>query len=237
MRSHEEFSEDCAAYVLGALSEQEAAELLVHTQQCGQCREQVARLAAVAEALGRAVPPVLAPPELRRRVMDVVEAEADLFAAATRPARAHRPRRLARLRPVYGLAAGAALALGIVLGALVIAPGGGSSSRVISATVAPAARWGAPRAPVASLRESGGSAELVVSGMPAAPQGKIYEIWVARRGRLEPTDALFNASSAGNATVAVPLSLSGASAVLVTAERLGGASVPTMKPLITAQLG
>jgi hypothetical protein len=73
--------------------------------------------------------------------------------------------------------------------------------------------------------------------MPAAPQGKIYEVWVARGRRLLPTDALFNASSAGTATVAVPLSLHGASAVLVTAERLGGARVPTMTPLITARLG
>ena len=39
------------------------------------------------------------------------------------------------------------------------------------------------------------------------------------------------------ATVAVPGSLRGASAVLVTAERLGGARVPTMTPLITATLG
>ena len=44
-------------------------------------------------------------------------------------------------------------------------------------------------------------------------------------------------SSGGRATVAVPRSLRGASAVLVTAERLGGARVPTMAPLITARAG
>ena len=91
--------------------------------------------------------------------------------------------------------------------------------------------------PLASLHESGNHAVLVVSHMPAAPPGKIYEVWVLRGGRPVPTDALFNASSAGDATVAVPSSLHGISAVLVTAERLGGAKVPTMKPLIAAPLG
>jgi hypothetical protein len=238
MRSHEEFSEDVAPYVLGALDEDESVALRAHLDDCASCRHEVARLGAVAEALGRGVPPVAAPAELRRRVLDVVEAEAELFASAGRPSAAPRRRLRPGLlrRPVLGFAV-AALALGLVLGALVIAPGAGTTSRVISAAVAPASRWGAAHAPVASLHESGSTAELVVSGMPAAPQGKIYEVWVARGRRLLPTDALFNASSAGTATVAVPLSLHGASAVLVTAERLGGARVPTMTPLITARLG
>jgi hypothetical protein len=139
-------------------------------------------------------------------------------------------------RSAYGLLAAAALALGLVLGALVIAPSGGPS-RVIPAAVAPAARWGTPRPPVAALHLNGTTGRLVVSGMPPAPRGKIYEVWVERAGRFQPTDALFNASSAGTATVAVPPSLRGASAVLVTAERLGGSRVPTMQPLITAPLG
>lgn len=238
MPMHEDFSEDLAAYALGALSDEEATVLRAHLEDCGRCRREVARLAAVTEMLGRGVPPVAAPPELRRRVLDVVEAEASLFDAATKPApRAPRSRRFS-LRPAYGLAAGAALALGIVLGALVIAPGSGSPpSRVIAASVAPAARWGAGRAPLAALHEHGGSAQLVVSRMPAAPPGKVYEVWVERGKRLLPTDALFNPRANGHATVAVPLSLSGASAVLVTAEAAGGAQVPSMAPLITALLG
>jgi len=240
MPMHEDFSEDLAAYVLGALSEEESAALVVHLEDCGRCRREVARLQAVGDVLARGVPPVAAPPELRRRVLDVVDAEAELFAAASTSAqsRAKGRRRGFALRPAFGFAAGAALALGILLGALVI--GGGSNtprSRVISAAVAPAARWGARRAPVATLHESGGTAQLVVSRMPAAPRGKVYEVWVERGTSLETTDALFNPSTKGTATVAVPLSLRDATAVLVTAERAGGAQVPTMKPLITASLG
>jgi anti-sigma factor RsiW len=238
MPMHEAFSEDLAAHALGALTDEESSALRAHLEDCGRCRREVARLQAVTGALGRGVPPVAAPPELRRRVLDVVGSEARLFAAAsTAPPRAPRRRRLA-LRPAYGLAAGAALALGIVLGALVIAPGSSTPrSRVIAAAVAPAARWGARRAPVATLHESGAGAQLVVSRMPAAPPGKVYEVWIEHGTRVEPTDALFSPSSKGNATVAVPLGLRGASAVLVTAERAGGVQVPTMEPLITASLG
>jgi len=75
----------------------------------------------------------------------------------------------------------------------------------------------------------------VLSGLPPAPRARIYEVWIERDGRAQPTSALFNATSAGTATVAVP-DLAGASAVLVTAERLGGASTPTMKPLVVATL-
>jgi anti-sigma factor RsiW len=236
MSSHETFSEDCAAYVLGALAEDEAVALRAHMQDCAICRQEVERLSAVAAALARGVPPASAPAELRARVLEVVRAEASPPATAPATPRARRRLGGSFRRPAYGLLAAAALALGIALGALVIAPSGGPS-RVIPAAVAPAERWGTARAPIASLHVSGNTGRLLVSNMPPAPRGKIYQVWVERAGRFDPTDALFNASSAGSATVAVPPSLRGASAVLVTAERLGGSSVPTMKPLITAPLG
>jgi len=167
-------------------------------------------------------------------VLDAVRAEA----ARSEPAPASR-RASTRRRPVaagswLGGLAGAALALGVLLGALVIAPGA-PGTRIVSASVAPAARWHAQRAPVASLRETGTQGELVVSGLPPAPSGRIYEVWLRRGGRAEATAVLFDATSAGTATVAVP-DIGGASAVMVTAERLGGARAPTMAPLILADL-
>jgi hypothetical protein len=76
----------------------------------------------------------------------------------------------------------------------------------------------------------------VVTRLPAAPAGKVYELWIERDGVANPTSVLFEPTSSGAATVDVPGDLNGASAVLVTAERLGGAKVPTMAPLIDAQL-
>jgi hypothetical protein len=233
MSEHDQFRDECGAYVLGALEQHEAAALREHLNSCVLCRDDVERLTAVAEVLGLGVPQLTAPPELRARVLDSVRAEAELFEAAS-PRRPQRRRWTApALRPVGGLV-GAALALGVVVGTLVIAPGA-TPTRTISASVAPASRWHAVRAPTALLRESGTQGELVLSDLPPAPRARIYEVWIRRGGHAQPTSALFDATSAGTATVAVP-DLAGATAVLVTAERLGGASTPTMKPLIVASI-
>jgi hypothetical protein len=233
--SHERFAEDCAAYVLGALHEDEAGALRAHLLECASCREEVARLRSVADALGRAVPPLLAPPDLRRRVLGAVASEAAITTAAT-PATVRPRRNLARLRPAFALVGGLALAIGLLVGALVLG-NGGPSTRTIAASVAPAAAWHASHAPVATLRDTGGAGVLVVAGLPPAPAGRIYEVWVERGSTARQTDALFDASAGGRATVAVPGNLHGAQAVLVTAERRGGARVPTMAPLIDAPLG
>jgi anti-sigma-K factor RskA len=232
MAEHDQLSQDCGAYVLGALEEHEAAALRKHMDSCALCRDEVRRLNAVTEVLGLGVPALDPPPELRRRVLDTVNAEAALFDAVT-AAPSTRSRRLPRLRPLGGLV-GAALALGALFGALVLAPGG-SGTRVITASVAPAARWHAARVPVATLQQTGTEGQLVLSDLPAAPRGKIYEVWIETGARVRPTDVLFDATAAGAARVAVP-DLRGASAVLVTAEQLGGARVPTMAPLIDARL-
>jgi hypothetical protein len=235
MTEHDDrFGDDCGAYVLGALEEHEAEALREHMASCVRCRDEVDRLAAVAGVLGLGVPTLAAPPELRSRVLDTVRAEAALFEAASAPrTAASRPRRFRALRPLGGLA-GVALALGVALGALVIAPGG-SGTRVVTASVAPAASWHAARAPLALLRETGTQGELVLTHLPAAPAGRIYEVWIRHGRTAKPTSALFDATAAGTATVAVA-DLRGANAVMVTAERLGGASVPTMAPLLVAKL-
>jgi len=47
-------------------------------------------------------------------------------------------------------------------------------------------------------------ASLTVSKFPPTRLGEVYEVWVKRSGNPEPTDALFNVTSRGDATVAVP---------------------------------
>jgi hypothetical protein len=229
MNEHERYSEDCGAYVLGALEEPEAEALRAHMEACVLCREEIGRLRAVAEVMGLGVPALVAPPELRRRVLATVTAD------ATPRERARRYRwRPERRGFGAGLLFAGTLALGLVLGALVLAPGG-SSTRVIPASVALAPRWHAKRAPSAALRETGTQGQLVFNRLPPAPAGKIYEVWIERGATVMATPVLFNATAAGAATVAVP-DLGGASAVLVTAERLGGSNTPTMKPLVQARL-
>ena len=229
------YFDTCAVYVLGALDADEAAEMRVHVESCPRCATEVARLGVVAEALGRAVPALSAPADLRRRVFDAIAAE-PAPAHVTKPARQGVRWPTLTLRPVMAFGSAIAVGTGLLVGALVIAPGS-ASTRTLTAAVAPASAWHVAHAPTATLRTTGNSGVLVVRGLPAPPRGKIYEVWVERAGKALPTDALFDASNAGGATVAVPGSLHGASAVLVTAERLGGARVPTMAPLIDATLG
>ena len=131
------------------------------------------------------------------------------------------------------LAGAGVAAVVVALLAVALSSGGGSSSsslRVIHAEVH------APRAS-ATVRVSGGRAELDVADLPQAAPDRVYEVWIKRSsGTVQPTDALFTVSNSGKATVGVPGSVSNATAIMVTSEPLGGSSVPTSSPLIVARL-
>lgn len=238
-----------AAFLLGALSDAERHDFEAHLADCAHCREDVAGLRLVADALPVAVPPVAPPRALRERLMETVRAEADLLsaagAAADRPASAAAPRGLRFAWPFRRplAAAGAALALlvGVALGF-----GIGSATddeptrtqtvvqvRTVQARVDPAA---APRGTAVIVMRNG-VATLRVRGLPVPPAGKVYEVWLLRRGAAapSPTDALFSVSTQGSGRVALP-SVRGVEAVLVTAEPSGGSQAPTSQPFISAAL-
>jgi anti-sigma-K factor RskA len=242
---HGAWSDAVGAYVLGALPPEECVGFEAHMADCPACRHDVADLQVAADALPVSVPPVVPPPTLKDRIMAVVESEAALLAAAgeraDRPATApgsgrERRRGAGRfagwtLRP-WLVAACAALLLvaGGVAGAVVA--GGGGEVTTVAATVdseqAPDARV------QLQVRDDGGT--LVVDGMPQPPAGRVYQVWLQRPGRdPEPTAALFDVRRDGAARVAVPGSLDGVEAVLVTDEPRGGARVPSKPPVITAQ--
>ncbi len=228
MTDHRECNDDAAAYTLGALDPDDARSFLAHLETCVVCRDEVGAFRYVADSLALSAPQVAAPAGLKRRLMGEVEAEARL-------ARRSAPRRGSRTgaldwfpRPAFGAAA-LALAAVFALALIELIPGG-SSSRSIQATVA----W---RPGSAVLHVRSGSSELVVRRMPQPPPGRVYEVWV-QHGRQppSPTSALFDVGSSGGATVAVPGDLHGVGSVLVTAERSGGSTVPTRRPVIVAQL-
>jgi anti-sigma factor RsiW len=228
--------DDAASYVLRATSDDERQAYEQHLAGCAACSEKVAELSFVGDALLRAVPQMNAPPEIRGRVMAVVRAEAELLQAAgpqaDRPERARpagRRRWLPSLRPLELAAlASAALAVGVGGGALL---GGDGATRTVAAKVAtPGAK--------AQVRLSPDGATLVVAGMKAPPENRVYQVWLRRgAGRTpEPTNALFSVSRDGRASVDVPGDLEGVDAVLVTDEPVGGSKLPTRAPVITAAL-
>ena len=224
---------NAAPYALGALTEEEHRAFVVHMQSCAVCREEVASLQVVTDALPASAPQVSAPRELKRRVMSSVHEDAQRRRAADSRSRGgERSAARSRLswRPAF---AASALAAAVVIALAVIAftssgtSGGGT--RVIRAEVIPA------RAS-ALLKVSGGHAELKVADMPQTARGRVYEVWVKRSGGPLPTDALFTVARNGAATVAVPGGVRGVKEVMVTSEPQGGSSAPTTLPLIIAHV-
>jgi len=236
-----------AAYLLGALSDGERREFEAHLTGCAQCREDVAELRLVSDALLVAAAPAQAPAELRERLMETVRAEAEVLSAAgpaadaPKPARRPRRRRAFALSRPLALAGAAAAVVGIALGfGLGSATNGGSSRTVVQVRVRTVqAAVSGPAAPggSATVVERGGVATLQVRGLPLPPPGKVYEVWLVRRGVAAPapTDALFSVSHAGSGRVALP-SVQDVTTVLVTAEPDGGSQAPTSRPFISASL-
>ena len=74
-----------------------------------------------------------------------------------------------------------------------------------------------------------------MSRLPALPANEVYEVWVQRDGTLEPS-RLFVPRRDRSGEAAVPGSLDGADAVLVTREPRGGSPQPTSPPLLRAEL-
>jgi anti-sigma-K factor RskA len=234
-----------AASLLGALSEAERRELEAHMATCADCREDAAGLRVVTDALPLAVPPVPPPPRLRDRLMETVRAEAEVLSAAGPAADRPRPERrrsaLSFGRPLAVAGAAAALVLGVALGFGIGTATNDEQTktqtvvqvRTVQARVDAAA---APRG-TAVIVVRDGVATLRVRGLPAPPSGKVYEVWLLRRGAAapSPTDALFSVSTRGSGRVALP-SVRGVEAVLVTAEPDGGSQAPTSQPFINAAL-
>jgi anti-sigma-K factor RskA len=229
--------DDAGPWVLGALDEVDLRVYATHLETCAECRAEVAALQPVADVLPMAAPQEVPPPALKDRIMAVVEAEASLLRAAgpeadRPPAPAERRGVLGwlgRLRPLPVAALAAVLiALGVAGGVLL---SGGDD-----VTTHPG--FG-PKGAQVALRVPGnqGRGELDLRGMPAAPSGRVYQVWlVSGKDKPRPTHTLFSVPSDGRARVEIAESLKGTDQVLITAEPPGGSQQPTSSPLAGAKL-
>lgn len=230
--------DDAAGYVLRAMPDGEWEHYAAHAEHCETCTEKIAELDFVSDALLNAVAQLSAPPEIRSRVMAVVRAESELLMAAgamaDRPIVREPARRfsLLRLRPwPAAVLASALLALGIGGGALLQGTGDGAAPQ---RTIACADASGTSSC---KMRVVGDTAKLVVAGLAAPPDGRLYQVWLSRGDGTppEPTEALFSVRN-GRASVDVPGDLRGVKQVLVTDEPPGGSESPTGDLVISADV-
>jgi Anti-sigma-K factor rskA len=228
-------AQDAAAYVLGALPEHELESYREHLGDCAECAAEILALQPAADSLALGVIRVDAPMDLQVRLMSVVGGEAELLRAAGHEADLPpRPRARWRGRLQPALAATAALAAGLAIGALAI--NGATNTLTRTQTIQAAVATPGHDA-TAALQKSGSHVVLVLTGMPAPPPGHIYEMWLERGAQApQPTDVLFSVTHSGGGSVGVPGSLEGVSKVLVTAEPLGGSLKPTREPVIVASI-
>jgi len=234
--NHERFREDSGAYLLGALSDEELQAFEAHLLECPDCRDDVELLRLAADALPRSVEQLAAPDSLRDSLMDVVEREAR--ERAGKPQRRFLGERLRGLSPALS-----GLRPALAMGALAIGLLGGYGISQLTAedderTIA--ARVDSSRVPMAtaSLKVSGdgdGGGILRVQGLESLPSTRVYQAWIKRDGSFIPQPT-FVVGQDGVGAVAVPDDLSGASAVVVTRERRGGARAPGERPIMTVDL-
>jgi anti-sigma-K factor RskA len=239
-RDHEAWADTGAAYLLGALDEDERSGFEAHLAGCPACRAEVERLRVAADALPASPRQLAPPPELKDRIMAIVNAEAELLRAAgpeadrvrAAPARRTWSRRGGwwSLRPGLALAA-TALVLVLGVGAGVLGSGGlgSDSTRTVPGKVTVAG------ASAKLIVRDEDHSTLVTQGLPNPSPGRVYQVWIKHPGRdPEPTEALFDVRRDGSASVDVPGSMEDVEAVLVTSEPDGGSQVPTREPVVIA---
>ena len=218
-----------AGYALDALDAEERAAFEAHLGGCARCQEELASFWEATGALAYAAAGPAPRPELRERLLASARAERPNVLPL-------RPRRwaLPAAVSVAAVAAVAALALGLWAASLSDdldqARDALAGQRLVSSLLADdSARSVELRGADGRLVVgSDGRAALVVSGLPAAPDGKTYEIWVI--DQVPRRAGLFD----GNGVVGLDRTVPRDATVAVTVEDDGGADAPTSMPIFSA---
>lgn len=231
---HTTVFDSLGAYALGALPASERAAVAAHLDRCPVCAEDAASLERAAMGLVEMVPVVEPPRELRDRIMAVVEPEAALLRATSRPpaeVRVPAPARRRSWGDAFSLrwaaTAAAMLILGGVVGATVLGSGTeGVDTRTLASQTGRGHAW---------VEMAGDEAHLVVDGLAAPAKGKVYELWIQsgdqapRPASSDLTEATFMVESG---RVEIPARLNPGDRIMVTAEPAGGSKIPTTTPVV-----
>jgi anti-sigma-K factor RskA len=237
----ERFDELKDAFVLGALPEEERRELEEYLAAHPERQAEIDELGAVAGLLALSPREQEPSPELRRSIMDVVEAEAERPRARSGSVLAG----MRRFLSIRNLALGAAalLVIGLFSWNMVLQ---GEMRDLQSQVQGLQASEGDSR--MVALEGSGparqASAEVMILGdhravlmaedMPPVPEDKTFQIWVIEKDVPRPSGVF----EVGEDQVAVVVEnrVEGADAIAVTVEPEGGSPQPTTEPMLVAKL-
>jgi anti-sigma factor RsiW len=228
---HRRYEEDLAAYLLDALEPDEVRSFRAHLEGCARCQTDERWLRSAVELLPSSVEQFEPSRQLRGRLLARVniEAENDLVPEREEPPR--RRRWAFGLRPATALATLAVVAVAGAAGYLI---GQGEEANVTATTIQAQATPEQPDA-LANVVRTGDSAVLNVQRLPALHRGRIYQTWLQRGKKIEPS-TLFVVGKNGMGSAGVTGSLDGVAAVMVSEEPAGGSPQPTSKPVLIAKL-
>jgi len=221
---HSRWSEDLAAYVLGALGNGEVADFERHLEGCSRCQEELRWFEPALQTLPESVERQEAPPSLRANLMAEVRGEVREAKSRSAPARSWR--QWIR-KPAVGFAVVALLVAGVVgyeVGKDDSGSGGGASTvvrQVDGLTV--------------KMVQEGSAGTLQIEGLEPLPSDKVLEAWVEREGEVEAVPALFVPDRHGHAEATIA-DMTGVEVVMVTEEPPGGSEAPTGEPIMSMKV-
>lgn len=227
---HGRWSDELAAYSLGALGPAEANELERHLEGCERCRAELRWLEPAVRVLPESVERQEPPREIRDRMMAEVREDARRH-GATAPGR----RRLSdwlgshgfgsvSLRPAIALAAAALLI--VAFAGYEIGNSGSSGSAPTTITSRQ------PSGIDVKMTREGDVGTLQLADVHQIPDDRVLEAWVRRDGQVEPVPALFVPNAEGQARTTIE-DMHGVDTVMVTTEPKGGSKSPTSAPIVT----
>lgn len=229
---HTRWSEDLAAYMLGALEPGEAADFERHLEGCERCRNEVRWFEPAVNMLPEAVERQEPPPRLREALM--AEVRADARAAGVEADREggsvlgwirgnFSPR---GLRLASGFAA-LALAVAAVAGYEIGKGGSGSEGNGNAVTLSTQ-----EHGITAKMVSEGEGGTLHLANVHQLPPDKVLEAWVRREGTVEAVPALMVPDRKGQAETTIA-NMKGVDTVMVTEEPQGGSEEPTSPAIVT----
>ena len=230
-----------AAYALHALTDEEEAEYEAHLARCSDCRHELASFRETAAALAYGIEGPAPSAALRDRILAQARSERSNVVPLPRRRWALPTPRWALPVATAAAAAAAVVAVGVGLWAASLSSSLDEERQAREQQDAALAVVGDPKArrfPLSGAEgtlvvASDGDAALVLRGLEAAPEGKVYEAWVSRDGKTMLAAGTF---SAGSGATVVPLSrpVPTSGLVAVTLEDRPVAA-PTSEPLFTAR--